>query len=187
MLDGLHRLGVADLVTGLPSAGSFGGCFVRRMASAVPLEHKLFLQATSLDESSYRKSFPGVPTPALQALFGAALPRLGLFSLADHGTIFLDEISELPLQLQAKLLRVLEDGFMRAVGSVHEHRQRESSTSPLSRSSYLLGSDWKPPSLTDICVRRIDWFVRMLCSSMFELLFLFHIYFNRDFAAGQFG
>ncbi|MBV8362902.1 MAG: sigma-54-dependent Fis family transcriptional regulator [Deltaproteobacteria bacterium] len=51
------------------------------------------------------------------AFTGAALPRHGLFSLADRGTIFLDEISEMPLQLQAKLLRVLEDGFVRAVGS----------------------------------------------------------------------
>jgi DNA-binding NtrC family response regulator len=51
------------------------------------------------------------------AFTGAALPRHGLFSLADRGTIFLDEISEMPLQLQAKLLRVLEDGLVRAVGS----------------------------------------------------------------------
>jgi DNA-binding NtrC family response regulator len=51
------------------------------------------------------------------AFTGAALPRHGLFSLADRGTIFLDEISEMPLALQAKLLRVLEDGFVRAVGS----------------------------------------------------------------------
>src|SRR5215472_1319603 len=51
------------------------------------------------------------------AFTGAALPRHGLFSLADRGTIFLDEISEMPLVLQAKLLRVLEDGFVRAVGS----------------------------------------------------------------------
>jgi DNA-binding NtrC family response regulator len=51
------------------------------------------------------------------AFTGAALPRGGLFSVADHGTIFLDEINEMPLQLQTKLLRVLEDGLVRAVGS----------------------------------------------------------------------
>jgi DNA-binding NtrC family response regulator len=51
------------------------------------------------------------------AFTGAGGPRHGLFSSADGGTIFLDEISELPLPLQAKLLRVLEDGMVRPVGS----------------------------------------------------------------------
>jgi DNA-binding NtrC family response regulator len=51
------------------------------------------------------------------AFTGAAGPRHGLFSTADGGTIFLDEIGEMPMQLQAKLLRVLEDGIVRPVGS----------------------------------------------------------------------
>lgn len=51
------------------------------------------------------------------AFTGAAGPRHGLFATADGGTIFLDEIGEMPLQLQAKLLRVLEDGIVRPVGS----------------------------------------------------------------------
>jgi len=51
------------------------------------------------------------------AFTGAAGQRHGLFSSADGGTIFLDEIGEMPMQLQAKLLRVLEDGVVRPVGS----------------------------------------------------------------------
>jgi len=51
------------------------------------------------------------------AFTGAAAPRHGLFATADGGTIFLDEIGEMPLQLQAKLLRVLEDGIVRPVGA----------------------------------------------------------------------
>jgi len=51
------------------------------------------------------------------AFTGAAAPRHGLFATADGGTIFLDEIGEVPLQLQAKLLRVLEDGIVRPVGA----------------------------------------------------------------------
>jgi DNA-binding NtrC family response regulator len=51
------------------------------------------------------------------AFTGAAGPRHGLFATADGGTIFLDEIGEMPLGLQAKLLRVLEDGVVRPVGS----------------------------------------------------------------------
>jgi len=56
------------------------------------------------------------------AFTGAAAPRHGLFATADGGTIFLDEIGEMPLQLQAKLLRVLEDGIVRPVGSDRSSR-----------------------------------------------------------------
>ncbi|CUB04505.1 sigma-54-dependent transcriptional regulator [Marinomonas fungiae] len=51
------------------------------------------------------------------AFTNAHQPREGLFSYADHGTLFLDEISEMPLTLQAKLLRVLEDGRIRPLGT----------------------------------------------------------------------
>ncbi|MGH7907338.1 MAG: sigma-54 interaction domain-containing protein [Candidatus Binataceae bacterium] len=51
------------------------------------------------------------------AFSGAAGARAGLFTAANGGTIFLDEIGEMPPGLQAKLLRVLEDGMVRAVGS----------------------------------------------------------------------
>ncbi|MFM8415823.1 MAG: sigma-54-dependent transcriptional regulator [Planctomycetota bacterium] len=48
----------------------------------------------------------------------AAVPRPGLFELADGGTIFLDEIGEAPLEVQVKLLRVLESGAVNRVGEV---------------------------------------------------------------------
>jgi len=51
------------------------------------------------------------------AFTGAHSARAGMFQLANHGTILLDEVSELPLPLQAKLLRVLQDGAVRSVGS----------------------------------------------------------------------
>jgi DNA-binding NtrC family response regulator len=51
------------------------------------------------------------------AFTGAAGARHGLLATADRGTIFLDEIGEMPRGLQAKLLRVLEDGLVRPVGS----------------------------------------------------------------------
>jgi DNA-binding NtrC family response regulator len=51
------------------------------------------------------------------AFTGASGTRNGLLTTADGGTIFLDEIGEMPLLLQAKLLRVLEDGVVRPVGS----------------------------------------------------------------------
>lgn len=51
------------------------------------------------------------------AFTGATQKREGRFALADHGTIFLDEIGELSLDLQAKLLRVLQEGEFALVGS----------------------------------------------------------------------
>jgi transcriptional regulator with PAS, ATPase and Fis domain len=48
--------------------------------------------------------------------------KQGLFELADGGTLFIDEIGEMPGSVQAKLLRVLEDGSMRRVGSLKEIR-----------------------------------------------------------------
>ena len=53
---------------------------------------------------------------------GATGTKPGLFEVADGGTLFIDEIGEMPLALQPKLLRVLEDGSMRRVGS-HKERQ----------------------------------------------------------------
>ena len=50
------------------------------------------------------------------AFTGADNHRQGLFEVADGGTIFLDEIGELPLATQSKLLRVLESGEIRRVG-----------------------------------------------------------------------
>ncbi|WP_318511165.1 nitric oxide reductase transcriptional regulator NorR [Photobacterium leiognathi] len=56
------------------------------------------------------------------AFTGANSHRAGKFELADGGTLFLDEIGELPLLLQAKLLRVLQQGDVQRVGSDKHHR-----------------------------------------------------------------
>jgi len=51
------------------------------------------------------------------AFTGASDDKKGLFEVADGGTLFLDEIGEMPLGLQAKLLRALQEGEVRALGS----------------------------------------------------------------------
>ncbi len=58
------------------------------------------------------------------AFTGAVSSKPGLFEVADGGTLFIDEIGELAPALQAKLLRVLEDGTLRRLGSVKERRVR---------------------------------------------------------------
>jgi arginine utilization regulatory protein len=69
-----------------------------------------------------------IPSSLLESiLFGTvkgsytgALDRPGLFEIADGGTLFLDEINSMPLDVQAKLLRVLENGMVRRVGGTKE-------------------------------------------------------------------
>src|SRR5262245_46892977 len=56
------------------------------------------------------------------AFTGAAETRAGLFEAADGGTLFLDEIGELPFTIQAKLLRVIENGEVQRVGSVETRK-----------------------------------------------------------------
>ncbi|MBI5659336.1 MAG: sigma-54-dependent Fis family transcriptional regulator [Nitrosomonadales bacterium] len=89
--------------------------------------------ARSIHEQSQRSEFPFIPVNcsaipenlieseffghAKGAFTGADKAHKGLFTQADRGTIFLDEIGELPLHLQTKLLHVIEDKQIRPLGS----------------------------------------------------------------------
>ncbi len=94
------------------------------------------LVARALHQCSSRKEQPflavncaGIPAELMESEFfghaagaftGAQKARTGLLREADGGSLLLDEIGEMPLALQAKLLRVLQEGRMRPVGSDHE-------------------------------------------------------------------
>ena len=56
------------------------------------------------------------------AFTGAIAQRVGRFEAADHGTLFLDEVGDIPLELQAKLLRVLQDQQFERLGSTRTIR-----------------------------------------------------------------
>jgi len=92
------------------------------------------LLVQSIHNASYRSQKPFVaqncaalPSSLLEGIlfgtkkggFTGALDRPGLFELADGGTLFLDEINSMPLELQAKLLRVIQDGVIRRIGDVN--------------------------------------------------------------------
>ncbi|MCH8538940.1 MAG: sigma-54 dependent transcriptional regulator [Alkalimonas sp.] len=94
------------------------------------------LVARAIHEQSNRSDQPfiavncaGIPAELMESEFfghtagaftGARNQRAGLFKEADGGTLLLDEIAEMPLLLQAKLLRILQEGTIRPVGSDQE-------------------------------------------------------------------
>jgi len=56
------------------------------------------------------------------AFTGAIVQKTGRFELADKGTLFLDEVGDIPLELQAKMLRVLQEQEFERLGSNHTHK-----------------------------------------------------------------
>jgi two-component system, NtrC family, response regulator HydG len=102
------------------------------------------------------------------AFTGAVAGRPGLFADADGGTLFLDEIGDMALTMQAKLLHVLERGFVRPVGAEKEravdvriiaatHRDlRDAAEKGLFRADLLFRLDVVPVEIPPLATRRDD-------------------------------
>lgn len=107
------------LVTG--ESGTGKGVIARRIHQHSPRANAPFIPVNcgALPEHLMESELFGHTKGAFT---GADKARKGLFLEADKGTIFLDEIGELPLLLQVKLLHVIEDKTIRAVGSEQARR-----------------------------------------------------------------
>jgi DNA-binding NtrC family response regulator len=120
----IARVGPTDkpiLIQG--ESGTGKELVARALHEASPLADKplVVINCAALPETLLESELFGYEKGAFT---GAVGTKQGLFEVADGGTLFIDEIGELALGLQAKLLRVLEDGTLRRVGSVKERRVR---------------------------------------------------------------
>ena len=93
--------------------------------------HELHRASTRSDRPLIRVNCAAIPRELFESEFfghvkgsfsGATRDRVGRFQLADGGTLFLDEIGELELGLQAKLLRVVQEGKFERVGEERSHK-----------------------------------------------------------------
>ncbi|MGB7950936.1 MAG: sigma-54 dependent transcriptional regulator, partial [Candidatus Binatia bacterium] len=122
MLRLIARVGPTDkpiLIQG--ESGTGKELVARALHEASPVADKplVVINCAALPETLLESELFGYEKGAFT---GATGMKPGLFEVADGGTLFIDEIGELALGLQAKLLRVLEDGTLRRVGSVKERR-----------------------------------------------------------------
>jgi DNA-binding NtrC family response regulator len=117
VLELITRVGPSDanvLITGEPGSGKEVVARTLYGISSRAGKPMVTVNAGGLSEGVFESELFG---HVKGAFTDAKVDRVGRFELADGGTLFLDEIANVPLNLQAKLLRVLEVGEMERVGS----------------------------------------------------------------------
>jgi DNA-binding NtrC family response regulator len=122
VLDIIARVGPSDaniLITGENGSGKGTVARALHSASARAARPLVTVNAGGLSEGVFESELFG---HVKGAFTDAKADRVGRFELADGGTLFLDEIANVPLNLQTKLLRVLETGEFERVGSSRTRR-----------------------------------------------------------------
>ena len=117
VIDLIARVGPSDanvLITGEPGTGKEVVARTLYAVSGRASRPMVTVNAGGLAEGVFESELFG---HVKGAFTDAKTDRVGRFELADGGTLFLDEIANVPMNLQAKLLRVLETGEMERVGS----------------------------------------------------------------------
>lgn len=119
LVDRIAKSDVPVLISG--ESGSGKELIARAIAKNGPRKGKPFVveNCSAVPETLLESTLFGHTKGAFT---GASRERAGLFQLADGGTLFLDEIGEMSLAMQSKLLRVLQDGIVRPLGSERESR-----------------------------------------------------------------
>ena len=118
----IARVGPSDanvLITGEPGTGKEVVARTLHAISQRSAKPMVTVNAGGLAEGVFESELFG---HVKGAFTDAKVDRVGRFEMAEGGTLFLDEIANLPLNLQAKLLRVLETGEMERVGSSRTRR-----------------------------------------------------------------
>jgi DNA-binding NtrC family response regulator len=122
VLDIMSRVGPSDaniLITGEPGTGKEVVARTLHVMSNRSNKPMVTVNAGGLAEGIFESELFG---HIKGAFTDAKMDRVGRFELADTGTLFLDEIANVPMNLQAKMLRVLEIGEMERVGSSKTRR-----------------------------------------------------------------
>ncbi|MBS1874300.1 MAG: sigma-54-dependent Fis family transcriptional regulator [Acidobacteria bacterium] len=118
----ISRVGPSDanvLITGEPGSGKEVVARTLHAISGRSAKPMVTVNAGGLAEGVFESELFG---HIKGAFTDAKMDRVGRFELADGGTLFLDEIANVPMNLQSKMLRVLETGEMERVGSSKTRR-----------------------------------------------------------------
>jgi len=121
-VDIIQRVGPSDanvLITGENGTGKGSVARAIHAASARASKSLVIVNAGGLSEGIFESELFG---HVKGAFTDAKSDRVGRFEIADDGTLFLDEIANVPLNLQTKLLRVVESGEFERVGSSRTRR-----------------------------------------------------------------